>query len=403
MPAALQLSSAIWVETPAAGVVLMGCTDTGESAALFVRGDGVEPFFYVLLPDGAAAQQVANDFKREFATDFEYWYNRDVRTKPGVTPPPPLVAITVEKRTPADHYRTKPALVLKLVFANMTAARTARRLLQRPYVWRAPPQLLAAILGRPEAEAAAALNTKAEGWHIPTAEADVDPAAKFMVEYELDPESWLEWPSVPPPRPGDRVTTCALERHLTPRAIPRMRLERPGDAPKLVASLSVIADGTGVLREVAFVHCRQDQPSQREAVVLTMDKDAQDGEGALLARLTELMQRVDPDVFVNHGGRRADWRLLDAAWVRRGCESFQGWSRMRGDSTTVKPDTADSARVTLYCAGRIEFDTQAWMQRNQVRLGQPANVVSRWPSSTPATNVLVTTVASAAPCATSNA
>ena len=257
MPAALQLSSAVWVDTPAAGVVLMGCTDTGVSAALFVRGEGVEPFFYVLLPDGAAAHQIANDFKREFASDLEYWYKRDVRTKPGVTPPPPLVAISVEKRTPADHYRTKPALVLRLVFANMTAARAARRLLQRPYMWRVPPRLLAAILGRPEAEAAAALETKAEGWHVPTAEADVDPAARFMVEYGLDPESWLEWPDMQAPRLGDLVTTCVLERHITPRAIPRMRLQRPGDAPKMVASMSVIADGTGVLRQVAFVHCRQ--------------------------------------------------------------------------------------------------------------------------------------------------
>ena len=221
-----------------------------------------------------------------------------------------------------------------------------------------------ATAGLPGPEAAAAVNTKADGWHIRTAEADVDPAARFMVEYGLDPESWLRWPDdgVASPRRDKRITACSLEVNLTPRGITRLRLERPGDSPKVVASISVAADGAGVLREVAFVHCTQDQPPQRQVVVISA---APDGEGTLLARLTELVKTVDPDVLVNHGGRRADWRLLDAAWVRHDQAAFPGWARLVGAPTVAKPDTADAARVTLLCPGRIEFDTQAWMQRNQ--------------------------------------
>lgn len=86
---------------------------------------------------------------------------------------------------------------------------------------------------------------------------------------------------------------------------------------------------------------------------------------AFLAALTREMQRLNPDVLVNFSARRNEWRALSDAWVEIGEVPFEGWSRVPSIPTEIRQDTADNARVTLTCPGRIEFDVQAWLQRNQ--------------------------------------
>ena len=86
---------------------------------------------------------------------------------------------------------------------------------------------------------------------------------------------------------------------------------------------------------------------------------------AFLNAFTALVKTINPDVMVNFGGRRNDWRALDDAWKSLGKPPFDGWSRVPEIAAETRPDTADIARVTFTCPGRIEFDVQAWLQRNQ--------------------------------------
>lgn len=251
--------------------------------------------------------------------------------------------------------------VIKLTFATHAASMACRRALQTPN-W-LDARVLSMLVGKPEQAAKAALAAgDLAGWHVRTAEAGVEPASRFMVEAGLHPECWLAWPQGAQAAKGSRLTTCAMEKHISWAQLLRCRIERPGYAPKTITSLAVEAVGATVTA-VELVTLRQDAPAERAVARVSADT-----EGALLRLVNRKLLELDPDVLVTYGGRRADWRLLEAAYERAEQAPFEGWSRLEGGATRGRVDQADAARITFDCPGRCEFDVQAWMQRNQASI-----------------------------------
>ena len=328
MAAAIQISHSIWVDAPQPGVVLIGCTDNGKSAALVVRP--VHPFFYFVLSERISTPKA-------FATQFMGLLEAELkdRFRSGT----PVVEWTLEQRTPADHYRIAPSTVLRVTFSSKAVADAARRLARTPDKWLDPV-------------------TAAGVAH--TAEADVDPAARYLVETFLNPEAWLTWPAGAGVPLGQRITSCALEKHVKPSVVRQSGSDRAGDAPKKVVAITVRAEGSAV-RGVAAISVAIGCADR------TVWECAVPAERDILHALDAHLKEADPDVLVTFGARRVDWRLLEAAYARNGMTPFHGWSRLKGVPTQGDPDRADAARVTNQCPGRIEFDVQAWLQRNQVR------------------------------------
>lgn len=328
MAADIQISHALWVDAPQPGVVLVGCTDTGKSAALVVRP--VCPFFYFVL-----AERLGNP--KQFATQLVGLLEAELKER-FRSVKEPIVGWALEKRTPADHYRAEPSTVLRVTFPSKAVADGARRLAHTPAKW---------------------LDPDTASKVAQTAEADVDPAARYLVEAFLNPEAWLAWPPGGGLQPGQRLTACALEKHVTPATVRQSGSTRAGDAPKKVVALAVHAEGAALRRVVAI------------SVVLgcsdrTVWECGDPTERTLLRALDAHIKTADPDVLVTFGARRVDWRLLETAYAKNGMDPFEGWSRLKGAPTRGEPDRADAARVTFRCPGRIEFDVQAWLQRNQV-------------------------------------
>ena len=273
----------------------------------------------------------------------------------------PVSSLSVVQRTPTDNFRDKPADVIKLSFSTHNAAVACRRALQTPNWMDA--RVLSMLIGRTEAAAKEALASGClEGWHVRTAESGIEPGGRFMVEAGLHPECWLSWPQGPSATKGERLTSCSMEKHISWEALLRCRVERPGYAPKKTTALAVEALGPKVTA-VAMVTVRQDIPSERAVVRVVANTQE-----ALLLLLNKKLIEIDPDVLVTFGGRRADWRLLEAAYVRAEQKPFEGWSRLAEGDTRGRVDQADAARVTFECPGRCEFDIQAWMQRNQASI-----------------------------------
>ena len=273
----------------------------------------------------------------------------------------PVASWSVVQRTPTDRYRRKPADVIKLSFSTHAAAVACRRALQTPNWMDA--RVLSMLIGKTEAAAKEALAAgDLTGWYVRTAEGGVEPGARFMIEAGLHPECWLTWPGGAPAGRGERLTTCALEKHITWEQLLRCRSERPGYTPKKVTSLAV-EEVAGRVAACVMVSLRQDAPAER-----TVTRVEASDEGALLTALNKKLVALDPDVMVTFGGRRVDWRLLQAGYARAEQAPFEGWSRLSAVAAGSRSDMADSARVTFECPGRCEFDVQAWMQRNQASI-----------------------------------
>lgn len=53
----IQISHSVWIDSPVCCVVLIGVTETGQSASVDIGGDEIRPYFYVVFPDGIEKRQ----------------------------------------------------------------------------------------------------------------------------------------------------------------------------------------------------------------------------------------------------------------------------------------------------------------------------------------------------------
>lgn len=232
---AMQISHAVWIDgTPqrVPNVILIGVTDGGRSVSVEVSGDEIRPYLYVVFPDGIERRQRdVGQVVRDLVEFLNHVLRASLRSK-NFPSKETIVNGTYERRTPADHYRSDKSHVAKLTFFNQSVLDAARRILEKPFGGRGdaiPAELLGILLHR-EGAAKAIESQNPSGWSIPTAEAVVDPASRFMVDRGLNPEDWIALPAGV--RSKQRLTTCQDQWEAVYRQI--RKSDRVGDSPKVV-------------------------------------------------------------------------------------------------------------------------------------------------------------------------
>ena len=338
-----QVSSAEWLDTGSRmGCALIGCTEDGRSACVFVTAC---PLYFFLILNKELSDAQRNSVYDELDEAISARIPRCRR--------PQLLAARPDWRTPADHYRPGPAPALRLEFATPRAAQEAKRLLGAPSTtagsgsW---PRELERALGSIESPPL-------------TADARVTPEARALLDAGLSPEDWISLPAGG--CRGGRVSRCALEAHVDFSKLGALRVEKAGAAPKRVLALALRTLGSGgdagsSLVAAAVSYCRTSSPGDAEQQLFVLERD----EKLLLRQLSAAISAADPDVVVVHGARRRGFRWLQAAGERLGVDAFESWGRLNDTGMTLEPDAADEDRVQSHVSGRIVLDIEAWAQRS---------------------------------------